>query len=162
MEDDPSGYLYSKACTQEALAYIKDHSASVIATDLCKVMWLYTWHKVPRSLADSNPRWDPVSNTVVDDGSPRAALQDIIYSIYWVPILLFFLVGVFLSRHHWRKLMPIYLILFANAFTASMTFADIRFRLEVDPCISIWAAYGVVGLVGKIWSRPSDHPTPLP
>jgi 4-amino-4-deoxy-L-arabinose transferase-like glycosyltransferase len=150
VDNDPSGLLYAKSCAQEALAYIKEHPVQAFTADLRKVTWLYTWHKVPRSLANSSPRWDPVLHTVVDDGNPRPAPQDIVYSIYWVPILLLFLFGAVLSRQHYRKLVPIYLVLFANALSVGLTFADTRFRLEVDPDIIMLAGYGLIGSVTRL------------
>jgi 4-amino-4-deoxy-L-arabinose transferase-like glycosyltransferase len=151
--EDPSGNLSNKLCMQYVSSYVREHPADAIITDLRKVMWLYTWHKVPRSLTDSKPRWDPVLNTVVDDGNPRPAPQDIIYSVYWVPILPLFLLGVFMSRHRWRELIPIYLIVFANALLVSLVFADTRYRLEVDPYIAMWAAYGLVNLGTKFGGK---------
>jgi 4-amino-4-deoxy-L-arabinose transferase-like glycosyltransferase len=147
---------------QGILTYIRAHPVEAVVTDLRKVVWLYTWHKVPRSLVNSKPRWDPVLHTVVDDGNPRPALQDIIYSIYWVPTLLLFLWGVFISRHRWRELVPIYLIVFANALLVSLLFADTRYRLEVDPYIAMWAAYGWVSLGAKFVSRFSIRPPSIP
>jgi 4-amino-4-deoxy-L-arabinose transferase-like glycosyltransferase len=156
--DDPSGNSSNKLCAQYVLNYIREHPVEAITTDLRKVVWLYTWHKVPRSLVDSKPRWDPVLNTVVDDGNPRPAPQDIIYSIYWVPTLILFLWGVFISRHRWRELVPIYLIVFANALLVSMVFADTRYRLEVDPYIAMWAAYGLVSFGVQFRRRFSVKP----
>lgn len=155
VDSDPSGYSTDRFSTQKALTYIKEHPVEAVITDLRKVIWLYTWHKVPRSLIDSKPRWDPVLHKVVDDGNPQPAPQDIIYSIYWAPVLLFFLLGVLMSRHRWRELVPIYLIVFANALLVSLLFADTRYRLEVDPYIAMWAAYGLVNLGTKFGGKLS-------
>ena len=146
-------YEHGDDDAQRALAYIREHPAEAITTDLRKVVWLYTWHKVPRSLVDSEPRWDPVQNTVVDDGNPRPALQDVVYSLYWVPVFVLFVSGVILSRRRWRELTPIYLIMLANALVVSLVFADTRYRLEVDPYIAMWAACAVAGLGTRLRSR---------
>ncbi len=153
VEEDPSGALTGKAHTLAALSYVREHPVEAITTDLQKIVWLYTWHKVPRSLVNSSPRWDPDLKRVVDDGNPRAAPQDIVYSIYWVPVLLLLLLGLVVSRHHWQRLIPCYLIVITNALSVAMAFADTRYRLEVDPYIVIWAAYGLTSLMAKLGER---------
>lgn len=141
-DDDPSGYLFNKLCTHRAIEYIIHHPIKALVTDLRKVMWLYTWHKVPRSLVNSKPRWDPLLGRVIDEGNPHPSLQDRVYSIYWVPTLFLFLYGIIGSRNSWRDLVPLYSVLIANALIVGLTFADTRYRLEVDPCITALAAYG--------------------
>jgi len=136
---------------------------TAIATDLQKIVWLYTWHKLPRSLVDSHPRWDARSHTVIQDGHPKAAPQDVIYSAYWVPVFALGLVGIWRSRHQWPRLLPIYVLILANALTAVLAFPDTRYRLEVDPYIAIWAAYGVAGLVmgaSERLRRRASSPSP--
>jgi 4-amino-4-deoxy-L-arabinose transferase-like glycosyltransferase len=114
VDGDPSGLLYSRSCTQEALSYIKVQPVRTFVADLRKVVWLYTWHKIPRSLVNSSPRWVPVLHTVVDDGNS--------------------------------------------------TFADTRCRLEIDPCIVVLSACGLLGslrgLCGKL--VVTDPPSPFP
>src|SRR5262249_34619443 len=158
--NDPTGSLYSKVFIQQAVAYLRDQPLTVIATDLKKIVWLYSWHKVPRSLVDSHPRWDPRSHTVIQDGNPKAAPQDLIYSAYWVPVLVLGIVGIWRSRHQWLRLLPIYFLIVANAFTTTLTCPDTRYRLEVDPYIAMWAAYGLWGLV--VWASERLRRRELP
>lgn len=154
-DESDGGYLINKRQMQVALVYIKEQPVSALLTDVHKLVWLYTWHKVPRSFIDSRPRWDPELNQVIDDGAARIAPQDVIYSLYWIPILVLFLTGLVMSRRHWRKLVPLYLIVLTNALTVVMTFADTRYRLEADPYIAMWAAFGLVSLSAKIGHRCS-------
>lgn len=144
---DPSGALYNALCMRTVVAYVGNHPWTAIATDLRKIVWLYTWHKVPRSLVDSHPRWDPRTRTVIQEGRPRAAPQDLLYSAYWVPTFALALFGLWRSRHDWPRFLPIYALILANALTAALTFPDTRYRLEVDPYIVMWAAYAVTCLV---------------
>jgi 4-amino-4-deoxy-L-arabinose transferase-like glycosyltransferase len=166
-EEDPSGALTGKAYTLAALSYVREHPVEAITADLQKIVWLYTWHKVPRSLVNSSPRWDPDLKRVVDDGNPRAAPQDIVYSIYWIPVLLLFLVGLVTSRRRWQRLIPCYLIVIANALSVAMAFADTRYRLEIDPYVVIWAAYGLTSLMAGLgrflggWAVSQDSPKSL-
>jgi hypothetical protein len=157
VNDDPSGALRSAARKRAGVKYIREHPLKALATDLRKIVWLYGWHKVPRSLINSDPYWDPELHRVIETGNPRPAPQDIIYSAYWVPVLLLFLLGLLLSRQRWQRLIPIYLVILANAATVAMAFADTRYRLEVEPCIVVLSAHGAVRALGVFGLRLAGH-----
>jgi 4-amino-4-deoxy-L-arabinose transferase-like glycosyltransferase len=153
LSNDPGGVQTDEIYKERALSYVIDHPVQAISTDIHKIVWLYGWHKVPRSFVDSTPRWNPIDQTVVDDGNPRPAYQDILYSLYWVPVLVLFLVGICCSRHAWRRYLPLYVVLFANALSVALAFADTRYRLEVDSVIAVWAAYGTLTIGGMLLQR---------
>ena len=151
--DDPSGYMYNRLCVQSAVKNIMQHPLHMLSVDLRKILWLYTWHKVPRSFTDSEPRWDRSLGRVVDEGNPRPDLKDRIYTVYWVPTLVLFLYGLLRSRRHWRDLLPLYSLLLTNALIVALTFADTRYRLDVEPCIAIWAAYGGTDIASRLLTK---------
>ena len=157
VEHDPSGAARSSAHSQAAYAYIRAQPVDALVTDLRKIVWLYGWHKVPRSLVNSDPSWDSELHRVVEAGDPRPGPQDIIYSAYWVPVLLLFLLGLALSRGRWPELVPVYLVLLANAATVAMAFADTRYRLEVDPYIVMFSAHSMVAVIRGLGIRILDH-----
>jgi hypothetical protein len=151
-QDAPDGgYRANKQQIQRVPAYIRNHPVKALSTDIRKVIWLYTWHKVPRSLVNSDPHWDADLKKVVDNPDIHPAPQDILYSIYWVPMLLLFFSGLAASYRYWRQLLPLYVVLVANALVISLTFADTRYRLDVDPYIAIFAAYGLMALLDKLF-----------
>jgi 4-amino-4-deoxy-L-arabinose transferase-like glycosyltransferase len=151
--DDPSGYYYNQATTRQALDYIKAHPVEALITDLKKITMLFTWHKVPRTMVNSQPRWDPVLMTVVDDGNPRLAPQEYVYILYWVPLMLSGLVGLILSFRHWQNLLPIYVAIIGNNLVSMLAVAHTRYRLEIDPFIAVFAAYAVITVAIYLYGR---------
>ncbi|MDQ3776541.1 MAG: hypothetical protein M3461_20385 [Pseudomonadota bacterium] len=75
-----------------ALDYLRQHPGEAILTDVRKVVWLYGWHKVPRSFANSSPKWDAAEHRVVDVAA--CARRGMLYTVYWVPVLALFLWGL--------------------------------------------------------------------
>jgi putative flippase GtrA len=151
--DDPGGVQSNRLRFQAALDYVRHHPAEAILTDLRKVVWLYGWHKVPRSFVNSRPQWDPVEHRVVDVAPLRPATQDVLYTIYWTPVLVLFVYGLWRSRARIMNLLPLYALLAANALTVALTFADTRYRLEADPLIAVLAAFGGVDVSMALWRR---------
>jgi hypothetical protein len=157
VEQDPGGAQANRLALQAALDYVREHPIEAILTDVRKLGWAYGWHKVPRSFANSQPRWDEREHRVVDVEHLRPAMQDRIYTAYWVPVLGLFLWGVWCTRSHLGRLVPVYAFIAANAITVALTFADTRYRLEADPLVAGIAAFGglvaVAYLGRRLWGR---------
>ena len=158
--NDPVGVQSNRLSIQMALDYLRQHPGEAILTDVRKVVWLYGWHKVPRSFANSSPKWDAAEHRVVDVASLRPAWQDVLYTVYWVPVLALFLWGVWRSRSLARNLLPVYAFLGANAATVALTFADTRYRLEAEPLIAALAAFAGVELATSLWRWVQERRAP--
>ena len=60
------------------------------------------------------------------------------------------LAGVWLARRHWRRLMPLYLLVAAYSLSFVVFFVTSRYRMPMIPIAAILASVGLVGLVGLV------------
>ena len=74
----------------------------------------------------------------------------------------FFLYGLFLSRHNWRRCSLIYLFGLIYSLMHILTWASIRYRLPVDAAFMPFAALAVVGLVSRLRLRRQKAGTVAP
>lgn len=146
--DEPSHYHFNQLCLEGGIRYIKNNPVQAIVTDIKKVGWAFGIYKVPRTLNDSQPRWDTTFHKVIDDGHPHPTLQDKAYSLFWTPIMILGLLSILVTRRQWNQLLPLYILIASTAFTSALTFADTRFRLEADPAIIVLASFTFI----TIWS----------
>jgi hypothetical protein len=134
-----------------ALDYLRQHPGEAILTGVRKVVWLYGWHKVPRSFANSSPKGDAAERRGVDVARLRPARQDVLYTVY------LFLWGVWRSRSLARNLLPVYAFLGANAVTVALTFA----RLETEPLIAALAAFAGVDVATSLLAVGTGAASPF-
>ena len=70
------------------------------------------------------------------------------------PVLLLTLLTVWLYRHRWRRLLPIYCLIAYFTMIHMVTIASIRYRLPLEPFLVVFAAAAVARLSsGLPWSR---------
>ena len=60
------------------------------------------------------------------------------------------LVGVWLFRRQWRRLLPLYLFVVAYSLSFILFFVTSRYRTPMIPVVAILAAIGLMGLIGPI------------
>lgn len=77
----------------------------------------------------------------------------ITYSSY-LPLILFFLVGIWLSLRRRSAYLLLYLYLFYHIFFYFLFVGLIRYRLSVEPIMILFAAYGISELWKKITREP--------
>lgn len=159
--NDPVGDQSNRLAIELALDYVREHPGEAILTDVRKVVWLYGWRKVPRTFGNSDANWDAAENRVLDVASLRPAWQDVLYTVYWVPVLTLFLWGVWRSRSLARNLLPVYALIGGNAVTVVLTFADTRYRLEAEPLIAVLAAFAGVGVATSLWRWVQERRAPF-
>ncbi len=141
--NDPYHIAFNEQCFREGFKYLYEHPIEAIRTDIQKIFWAYGWHKTPRTFANSLPRWDKTLKRIIEDGDPKPATQDRLYTIYWTPGLILAITGIILSRKNFYHLLPVYGFISGNMVIIAASFADTRFRLEVDPYLFIWAGYTI-------------------
>jgi len=76
------------------------------------------------------------------------------YALY----LPFFIYGLFLSRHNWRRCSLIYLFGFVYAVMHILTWASIRYRIPIDAASMPFAALAVVDIATRIRAARSAKP----
>jgi 4-amino-4-deoxy-L-arabinose transferase-like glycosyltransferase/cytochrome c-type biogenesis protein CcmH/NrfG len=71
------------------------------------------------------------------------------------------LVGVWLARRQWRRLLPLYLFIGAYSVSFIAFFVTSRYRMPMIPIAAILASVGLVGLVGPVRLRGKELIWPL-
>jgi len=83
------------------------------------------------------------------------AYDNLVARASWYPLLVLGLVGFFWTLKHWRRLLPVYVLIFQTLLTAAIYTSMPRFRAPVEPFFLLFAAYGL----HRIWKRAE---APLP
>jgi 4-amino-4-deoxy-L-arabinose transferase-like glycosyltransferase len=63
--------------------------------------------------------------------------------ISWYPIFALSLLGAYLTRAQWRRLLPVYFLIFQTILTAAVFTSMPRFRAPVEPFLILLAALGL-------------------
>lgn len=98
-----------------------------------------------------------------DETNPKAANR--LYRISSVAWLVLGLIGLSISRGHWRALWPTYAIFALVTLFHALVIVSVRFRIPIEPVTFIWAATAVAPLAVRLLGhqqirvyRPGEHP----
>lgn len=87
-----------------------------------------------------------------------SAYQHPVAKLSWYPIFAFSLLGFLWTRRQWRRLLPIYVLIFQTILTAAIYTSMPRFRAPVEPFFLLMAAFGGYRLWQVIvGERPTHH-----
>lgn len=145
-----------KSSRKLALEYIQKNPSKAFITDLKKIVWSYWIYKTPRSFTNSKARWDEKTQSITDVPNLKVSFKDKIYTIYWTPILIFMLIGLIFAIKMFQKYYLFFVLIAANGLTIMLTFADTRYRLEVESLLLILAALGINQFMSLIKEKISS------
>jgi len=98
-----------------------------------------------------------------DETNPKAANR--LYRIATVTWLVLAVIGLLVSRSHWRALWPTYAIFLAVTLFHTLVITSVRFRIPIEPMTFVWAAAAVAPLIARFVPRrririyrPGEHP----
>ena len=77
----------------------------------------------------------------------RLASRVDVFALYWIPILPLFVLGLFTTARHYRKLLPLYAVVATHVLLALVFHGSLRARMPIEPIISILAAAAVAWIV---------------
>lgn len=86
------------------------------------------------------------------DGSGGSALAGLasrvdVFTLYWIPVLSLFVLGLFTTAKYYRRLIPLYTVLGTHVLLALLFHGSLRARMPIEPIISILAAAAAVAVV---------------
>jgi len=77
----------------------------------------------------------------------RLASRVDIFTLYWIPVLSLFVLGLFTTAKYYRRLFPLYTVLATHVLLALLFHGSLRARMPIEPIISILAAAALVAVV---------------
>lgn len=87
--------------------------------------------------------WSPyVTRISTSSEKPNKALQ-LFSFVFFLPVLVFFPVGIWYKRHEWMKVFLLIIPLFCSSVGYSIYFTEIRYRIPVEGFIMIFAVLGM-------------------
>jgi 4-amino-4-deoxy-L-arabinose transferase-like glycosyltransferase len=86
------------------------------------------------------------------EGSGSSALARLasrvdIFTLYWIPVLSLFVLGLFATAKHHTRLAPLYTVLAGHVLLAMLFHGSLRARMPIEAIISIFAAAALVAIV---------------
>ena len=99
----------------------------------------------------------------VPHGGPRQLNTLVILGLAlgYYPILLFFLMGLVLSRSHWRRLLPLYSIVLYSGIIYALTVVVPRYRAPLLPFFMVFAACSIDWLLRRMGVLSRKDPSTL-
>lgn len=93
-----------------------------------------------------------------ESGTFANALRVLSFGIMWP----FAVAGLYISRHQWRELTPIYLFALIHTGVYSVTWTMVRYRIPLDAVLIPFAAVALNALVAKFMKRSAAAaPSPV-
>jgi 4-amino-4-deoxy-L-arabinose transferase-like glycosyltransferase len=93
--------------------------------------------------------WSPyVTRISTRSERPNRILQ-IFSFVFFLPVLLFFPVGIWFKRGEWRKLFLLLIPVICSSIGYSVYFTEIRYRIPVEGFVIILALYGIENIFLK-------------
>ena len=84
-----------------------------------------------------------------------------IFALYWIPVLPLFVLGLFTTLRHYRKLLPLYAVLATHVLLSLVFHGSLRARMPIEPIITILAAAAIAWIAAAVARRRavgSRHP----
>lgn len=100
--------------------------------------------------------WSPFPNTVSNRSNNRWSKENILSLISYMPVLLLAIIGVYLTRREWYKLLPVYAYFFALTAPYIIFLPTTRYRLPLDFFLIMFAAV-TLWHIGKKLINYSPH-----
>jgi len=96
------------------------------------------------------------------EGSEGSALARLasrvdVFTLYWIPVLSLFVLGLLTTARYYRRLMPLYAVLAAHVLLAMLFHGSLRARMPIEPIISILAAAAAVAVVMSAGRRAAGE-----
>ncbi|PKU25282.1 hypothetical protein [Telmatospirillum siberiense] len=101
-----------------------------------KFMMEYPEKTIERSLNKIRRFWSIIPNA---DGY-STGIFSIISAISFGPVLILSIIGIFVNRHIWRKILPIYALIAYFTVIHALTVGSLRYRLPLEPFLIVLAA----------------------
>lgn len=92
--------------------------------------------------------WSPMKETM-SKNEFTTLTTDIVGIVSFLGIFIPFLFGVLFSVRDWRKLCPLYFMIFAMNLGIALLTTTVRYRIVVDPYLILFAAFGIE--TGWVW-----------
>jgi tetratricopeptide (TPR) repeat protein len=138
---------------REGVRFIASSPLSWSGLVLRKLFYFWNYYELPDNvdyeiMQRFSPLLDYLNRSLPPGGWPTLALP---FQGGWVPVRLhllltfgslapFGLAGIYLARRSWRRLLPLYVLLFGYMGTVLLFFNFSRFRAPVVPILSLFAA----------------------
>ncbi|HET9388620.1 MAG TPA: glycosyltransferase family 39 protein [Steroidobacteraceae bacterium] len=92
--------------------------------------------------------WSPIPDAVHRGGSYEGKAAIWVAALSYLPVLVLGLIGLVLSRRHWRALLPVYAYFAVFMSAYSLFMPTTRYRLPLDFFLILFSAYTLGRLVG--------------
>src|SRR6185437_15659232 len=92
--------------------------------------------------------WSPFPDAVHRGGSYEGKAASWVAALSYLPVLVLGLIGLVLSRCHWRALLPVYAYFAVFMSAYSLFMPTTRYRLPLDFFLILFSAYTLGRLVG--------------
>ncbi|MGA9347872.1 MAG: glycosyltransferase family 39 protein [Anaerolineae bacterium] len=127
----------------QAVRYILDHPLDFLKGFVRKSLLLYDWELVPRS--GEYAVVDPVTGVIVSPGHPRSLAERMLYTIPYLFVFVFALIGLPRAWHmHTKATLLVGLLFISWTLVHATVFTYTRYRMQLEPFLAIWASYGLV------------------
>ncbi|MBI4243118.1 MAG: hypothetical protein HY606_03420 [Planctomycetes bacterium] len=127
--------------TKKAVQFIKENPLRTLKLRLLNILYLYYPGIVPFNPVDNKTK------LVISDGGirvenvpQRGRLADLAYSVYFTPLFLLFLAGMYIRRASWKKEYFLYLIIICFTAVYSVYWPGTRLRAPMDFILIFFAA----------------------
>jgi 4-amino-4-deoxy-L-arabinose transferase-like glycosyltransferase len=96
--------------------------------------------------------------TLVPSAANHSARNRIVYSVSYIPLLAFGLVGFWLLRRRWKDLSLLWAFLLTDTLFYCIYISSIRYRVPtVDPLLMIGAGVAMVALISRVWPGTAQN-----
>ncbi len=80
----------------------------------------------------------------------RVASRVDIFALYWIPVLPLFVLGLLTTLRHYRKLLPLYVVVATHVLLSLIFHGSLRARMPIEPIITILAAAAIAWIAAAV------------
>ena len=85
-----------------------------------------------------------------DSVMARLASRVDIFALYWIPVLPLFVLGLLTTWRHYRKLLPLYVVVATHVLLSLIFHGSLRARMPIEPIITILAAAAIAWIAAAV------------
>jgi len=117
---------------KETIAFIKKEPGKAIGMMPLKFWKFWSWKKTPRT------------NSLNEKRGRSDVIWDFLYSLSYIPVLLFGILGIYLQRKKWRDHSLLLLVFLGYSLMHAIIYGFSRLRVPIDQFMIIFAACALV------------------